>query len=416
MLLFDGLKSSLQTIYNHKFRSFLTLLGIIIGVLSVVTMFSSVSAIKNIINDAMDGAGFQNVIVVRAGNDRSWSWGIGGFRRPTVQRRSQPLTYKDYIALRSEVDVKHIYGLIERWERTPENKWILLRATNVDFFHSKSLELGEGRFWNAFEMNRAEKVAIVGPTFSKDHFRGENPLEQYYTVGRNRYKIIGILKPDEQGFVNMQMGQSWWDKRSIYIPLHTGSTYLTQNKTLDTIVLQAHDLERFNYMKNHAFQTLLAHHNMARDFKFDDFNDEILKVTAEIEQFMKTWSIALIIIASISLLVGGIGLFSTLLISINERMMEIGIRKSVGATDLNIFSYFIIEALTLALIAGGIGIGIGLSLTQILATVLKATVPISMMSIYIGLLFSVGIGFLSGLYPAIMASKTNPIQAIYYYE
>ena len=394
MHLIDGITSSFQTISNRKFRSFLTLLGIIIGVTSVVTMFSSVSAIKNIMHTNMSKMGFDNVLTItsKANTGRHWRRGFD-VKVSAAQRRAKPITYNDFEILKKEIETKYIYGWIESWNLTLDNKWIRLRATTEDYFHSNTYILKEGRFFNDFEIKNAEKVCIVGPMFSKDHFKGENSLGNYYTVGKNRFKIIGVLDVDQlnQGINVFNPWGRNWDLQAIYIPLHTGAVYLRQGLVLERITLQAHDLESFEIMKDKANQIMLALHSMEKDYEFEDINSFLLEVTQELDKFLKTWTIALIAIASISLLVGGIGLFSTLLISINERMMEIGVRKSLGATNFDIFFYFILESLTLSFIAGFIGIILGLTLTHGLSFVIKQTVPLEMVSIYVGLVFALGI-------------------------
>ncbi|MCL2064301.1 MAG: ABC transporter permease [Candidatus Cloacimonetes bacterium] len=422
MFLFDAINSSLQTILNHKFRSLLTLLGILIGITSVVAMFSSVNGIRLVIAENIEGMGWTNMLVVNSGAQRGMrgrGFGrMGGMQ--TAARRAIPLTYRDYEALREELDTKYIYGMVESWNRNPiSREWFRVRATNEDYFHANTFYLKEGRFFNAFELSRGMKVAIVGPTFSEDHFKGEDPLGKYYTTGGHRYQIIGILDEDplnKAGTMQFNPWQRNWDLQAVYIPLRTGAMYLSQNMSINYIAMHSHDSEGFADMRNRATQILLARRNMNRDFSFQDVSAEILQFTQQMDEMLKNWGIALFIIATVSLLVGGIGLFSTLLISINERMIEIGIRKSVGARDLDIFFYFIIESVTLSAIAAIIGIILGLLLTQALGMALKTTIPISILSIYLGIGFAFLIGFLSGLYPAIKASKINPIQAIYYFE
>ena len=422
MHIIDGILSSLQTIMSHKFRSFLTLLGIIIGVTSVVAMFSSVNGIKVIIADKMEGMGFNNSLVVtpNTGQTQTRRRGFGMTRGFWwAARRAKPISYRDYEALKAEVDNKYIYGMIESWALTIDNKWLRIKATNDDFFYSKTYVLKEGRFFNHFEMKRAEKVCVVGPDFAKEHFSGENPIDKFITAGNNRYKIIGVLGQDPLktgGAFNFNDWERDWDLKAVYIPLRTGAVYLRRNMALDTIFLQAEDSEKFIEMKNRTRQVLLANHNMAKDFSFEDIGSYVLNITEEINDVQKKWSITLLAIATISLVVGGIGLFSTLLISINERMTEIGIRKSVGARDRDIFFYFILEALTLSFIAASIGIVFGVLITKGLGMAIKINVPISVMSIYVGFAFSLVIGFLSGLYPAIKAAQINPIQAIYYFD
>ena len=163
-------------------------------------------------------------------------------------------------------------------------------------------------------------------------------------------------------------------------------------------------------------QKLLAKHNMSRDFTFNDVGALLYQITNEIGEMMKKWNITLSAIASISLIVGGIGLFSTLLISINERMLEIGIRKSIGATDSDILSLFLMEAIILAVIGALIGIGFSSALITVIAQAIKFNFPIPVEGILLGLGFAVVVGLLSGLYPAIKASRIDPIKAIYYFE
>ena len=142
----------------------------------------------------------------------------------------------------------------------------------------------------------------------------------------------------------------------------------------------------------------------------------MLNISSEIDRQMKKWNITLSAIASISLIVGGIGLFSTLLISIQERMTEIGIRKSIGATEQDIFFYFIFEALALALIGALAGIGIAWILISIVGNMINFPLYLPVPGVLVGLLFSVLIGFASGLYPALKAAHIDPIKAIYFLE
>ena len=437
----DALTSSLQTIVSHKFRSFLTLLGIIIGVTSVVAMFSSVNGVKIIIDEQISQMGWDNTLVITSTTSSRTQWVRGMYVAPqarTASRRSKPLTYQDFEALQAEVDAKYKYGMIETWFMKPRSasntstggrivitssgwgSWNRIRATNIDFFESNTYPLQAGRFFNAFEMSRAEKVCIVGPNFSSEDFEGKDPLEQYYTAGNHRFKIIGVLAEDpldsDSRFFNFNSWQRNWDLSAIYIPLKTGAVYYRQNMSLDNITLQANDTESFQVMQSRAHQVLLARHDMEKDFAFQDIGSQALEITSQVEEMMQKWSITLLVIASVSLVVGGIGLFSTLLISINERMMEIGVRKSIGAKDSDIFFYFIMEALTLSFLASSIGIIFGILITMGLGVAIKVNVPISIVSVYIGFGFALVIGFLSGLYPALRAAGINPIQAIYYFE
>ena len=338
-----------------------------------------------------------------------------------MRRKQKPLTYSDFEVLRKEIDYKYIYGLVNDYSTFYHNEKefrISLKATNIDFFQAKTYNLVKGRFFNDYEMKNARKVCIVGSGFIKEYYKKKDIINKKLTIGGNRYKVIGILGEDKlnsNGF-NFNKWERLRELRSVFIPLTTGAIYLRNNEAVDYIYMQAKNEKVYNNFKNRAYQTLLAEHNMAHDFSFSDVGDFMMKINKEIDDFMKKWNITLFSIASISLLVGGIGLFSTLLISITERMKEIGIRKSIGATDFDIFVLFILEALILAILAALSGIIISSILIQIIASLLKTSFPIPTMGILIGLGFSILIGILSGLYPAIKAASLDPVRAIYYRE
>jgi putative ABC transport system permease protein len=204
------------------------------------------------------------------------------------------------------------------------------------------------------------------------------------------------------------------DLRSVYIPLRYGAYYLGSQKVMSNIYLQAADNDSYALLKTQARQLLLARHNMYPNFNFAYVGAFMLNITAEIEKQMHKWNVTLFAIASIALLVGGVGLFSTLLISIQERMSEIGIRKSIGATDRDIFFYFILEALSLALLGAAMGIGIAWLLVFFMGKALHIPLFIPVAGVIVGSAFSSLIGFVSGLYPAIKAARIDPIKAIYY--
>jgi putative ABC transport system permease protein len=169
-------------------------------------------------------------------------------------------------------------------------------------------------------------------------------------------------------------------------------------------------------MKNSVRQLLLSRHSMYQNFEFQEIGQIMMQVSEEIDKNMKKWNVTLFVIASISLIVGGIGLFSTLLISIQEKMLEIGVRKSIGATESDIFFYFIFEAITLAILGALIGIALASLALMGMQAALKFPLPMPVQGMAVGMFFSILIGFISGLYPALKASGLDPIKAIYYFD
>jgi len=419
----DGINSAFQSIFSHKLRSLLTLTGIVIGVLAVVTMFSSVYAIKALIKKNMEGMGWDNSIIIFPG-----SGNIDletGKTRSKIRRAKQnvpPLNYDDYLALKENLNYKCIYGTISQhslYRVGNKINNIILRATEVEFFQNKSYPISKGRYFNAYEAENNIPVAVLGYHFAEEYFKDKDPIGQVLVLGSQRFTIVGVLASDVLNTGNGMNFDPWqreWDLKAVYIPLKYGATYLSPARMIHQIYIQSNSSEDYTKLKNEARQILLARHNMYPNFQFMDIGDMILNITQEINKFMDKWNVTLIAIASISLIVGGIGLFSTLLISIQERMTEIGIRKSIGATEQDIFFYFIFEALALAFIGAILGVVLAWILIVLIAKGINFPLYLPVQGVAVGIGFSLLVGFLSGIYPAWKATGIDPIQAIYYHE
>ncbi|HOE54693.1 MAG TPA: ABC transporter permease [Candidatus Cloacimonas acidaminovorans] len=419
----DGINSAFQSIFSHKLRSLLTLTGIVIGVLAVVTMFSSVYAIKALIKKNMEGMGWDNSIIIFPG-----SGNIDletGKTRSKIRRAKQnvpPLNYDDYLALKENLNYKCIYGTISQhslYRVGNKINNIILRATEVEFFQNKSYPISKGRYFNAYEAENNIPVAVLGYHFAEEYFKDKDPIGQVLVLGSQRFTIVGVLASDVLNTGNGMNFDPWqreWDLKAVYIPLKYGATYLSPARMIHQIYIQSNSSEDYAKLKNEARQILLARHNMYPNFQFMDIGDMILNITQEINKFMDKWNVTLIAIASISLIVGGIGLFSTLLISIQERMTEIGIRKSIGATEQDIFFYFIFEALALAFIGAILGVVLAWILIVLIAKGINFPLYLPVQGVAVGIGFSLLVGFLSGIYPAWKATGIDPIQAIYYHE
>ncbi|MCK9556769.1 MAG: ABC transporter permease [Candidatus Cloacimonetes bacterium] len=420
----DGIRSALVSIASHKMRSFLTTIGIVIGVIAVVTMFSSVYALKDLINKNMEGMGWNfSVIIAPAGaslghtNQRS----AVETKRRAVQLVN-PVDLDDYFALKNELDYKGIYGMVESSSLQRignEDNYVTVKATENYFFTNKNYNLDHGRMFSPIEAEEGLPVAILGYKYAEKYFPDSNALGEQLVIGDHRYRVIGVLGSDKlnsSGGMNFNTWERDRELQAVYVPLKYGSYRFTTGKQVHVIYLQAHNAKSFETMKAKARQILLSRHNMYPNFTFMDIGAMMLNISSEIDNQMKKWNITLSAIASISLIVGGIGLFSTLLISIQERMTEIGIRKSIGATEHDIFFYFIFEAIVLALLGAITGILIAWALVSGIGKVLHFPLYLPLSGVLLGLFFSLLIGFISGLFPAIKASRIDPIKAIYYLD
>jgi putative ABC transport system permease protein len=418
----DGVRSAFSSIASHKLRSILTTTGIVIGVMAVVTMFSSVYALKQMISENMEGMGWNHSLLVIPANFQSQD--TQGRAAVQVQRRAaqnvQRLGYDDYIALRDSLSYKSIYGLFETSSLLRignKDNYVSVRATDNGYFQTKNYGLTSGRYFSNLELDEGLPVAILGSGFVQAYYPNQELINEIIILGNHRYRVIGILGTD---VLNTGSGMNFntWERdrdlRSVYVPLRYAAYRFGINKMVHMIYLQAEDQSSFSTLRTRTRQLLLARHNMYPNFSFMDIGAMMLTISDELDKNMKKWNITLSAIASIALIVGGVGLFSTLLISIQERMAEIGIRKSIGATDNDIFFYFITEALILAWIGAAVGIGIAWLMISIMGQLMHIRLFLPIPGVVLGILFSTIIGFLSGLYPALKAAKIDPIKAIYY--
>lgn len=422
MHLNDAFRSSLQSIINHKLRSFLTLTGIVIGVLAVVTMFSSVYALKSLVKNNMEGMGWNNSIIVSTRVEQDNSRTRKRVTYHKTPRNAQQLNYEDFLALRSTLDAKVIYGMIEYqslYRIKNKDTQVSLKGTNREYFITKTYPLKSGRYFNRYEEENALPVIVLGYYFAQEQFGNANPIGRKISIGKDRYQVIGVLDKDKLSQKNGMDFGGWErknDLKSVFIPLKYASIYLTSNRIVHYVYLQAKDDAAYPVLKTQLRQLLMARHSMYQNFTFQDVGTMLMNITNEIEKNMKKWNITLFAIASISLIVGGIGLFSTLLISIQEKMLEIGVRKSIGATESDIFFYFIFEAIVLATLGALLGIMLASLALMGMQAALKFPMPMPYQGMALGLTFSILIGFVSGLYPALKASNIDPIKAIYYFD
>jgi putative ABC transport system permease protein len=410
--------SGMKSISSHKLRSFLTILGIIIGVAAVATMFSSVEVMKNLVEDAISSIGYDNTIVLYSSFPSEEENKLKKYPAPP---RFKYITYRDYEVLKKELPyVQTVYAATSDLKNAYINgqtTTLNLQGVETPFFINKNYIIEEGRFFTQYEEENGIAVCILGSRLAERFFPDGNPVGQFVTIGDIRMRIIGVLKSDiysSGGEIQANPWERQRDHESCFIPTKCVAKYLRPNFRVDNIWIRAVDSEKVGTVYNRARQILFALHNTADDVELQDINQQMLEVREQIDEQMQNWNIILGIIAGISLFTGGIGLFSILLISIRERMKEIGIRKSIGAKDADIFAYFIIESIVLALAGGLIGAGLSFGLVSILATQIQYEVSVPIIGIVIGLAFAIGVGLISGIYPAYKASKINPITAIFY--
>ena len=272
----------------------------------------------------------------------------------------------------------------------------------------RSLEVSTDSFISKSDLDKRQRVAVLGSTVVENLFGTENPVSRNIRINNQPFKVIGVL--DSKG--QSSMGQDQDDV--VYIPLTTAQERMQGITYVQSINVQVSDPEKMDQVQEEIEVLLRQRHHIAAG-KEDDFN--VRNLTSIMETMNQTTAMITILlgsIAGISLVVGGIGIMNIMMVSVTERTREIGIRKALGATFFNIMTQFLIESVVIGVIGGLIGIVLGCGISKLIAQIGKFTTVITILPILVSFVFSVGIGLFFGIYPARKAAKLDPIEALRY--
>lgn len=393
----ETIRVAINAILANKVRSFLTMLGIMIGVLSVILLTAMVSGLKTSITDQIAGLG-SNLIFVIPGK-------IGGSRSPGGVQVNR-LTIQDAIQLKNklanEAEVSPVIQKstkVQYLNKSSKNAAVVGSNANYPLV-VQATKIKKGRFFNTSEANSGKKVALIGPTVVEKLFPGDvDPIGKSIQVDNLKYTIIGTLEPRGSTF-----GQDF--DNLVIVPLAAAQKQFGITN-LNTIYINANNPDSVTAIKKKVTSIL------AKRISEDDFTVQDQGQTLDtINQITSALTFGLGGIAAISLLVGGIGIMNIMLVSVTERTREIGLRKALGAKPRDILNQFLIEAVTLSGIGGLIGIALGILLAFVINIFIQTT--ITWWSIALSFGFSMVVGIVFGVTPAIRASKLDPIQALRY--
>jgi len=403
MKFFESIKMALESIRANKLRSFLTMLGIIIGISSVITIVSLGQGGQNAITGEFQKIGSANINIT--------------VDQAKIRSQGDYFTLEDVKQIKDKVDtVKYITPVVQKRgiaSTDIKTKTAIIYGGNSDMSYINNFELIYGRFFSEKDVSESKSVVVMDATTARVLFGTEDAVERTLTIGpassRKKVTVVGITK---SSFSMFGVGDSDNIPAFIYTPITFVKNLYPEDFYIDTITLASLSQETSEQAGNEAKNIIESRHNSRGREIYKA--DNIFKQLEEVNKVLGIFTAFIGAVAAISLLVGGIGVMNIMLVSVTERTREIGIRKAVGATTNAILLQFLTESVIISLIGGIIGMIIGILGAEIIGIFAQISPLISPWVILGAILFSSAVGIFFGIYPAKKAAKLDPIEALRY--
>jgi len=403
MIVWEIFKMAVGALRVNKLRTSLTLLGIIIGVSSVITIISALEGLSQSIRAELNQLGPTTFIVTRFGLIRGHDAFMEALKRKPMKYEYLSDIEKGCKDCEKVAARSYIMGEVKFGNR--KLKRVLIGGGTANIFDIVDLQLGQGRLHTLEEDQSRRRVAFVGATIAEELFPGLDPIGQTMKINNIRYEIIGMAKKK-----GATMGED--QDKFVFVPYSSFVRDFTDPHMDLDIFVKASSVERLPEAMDEVRVILRSVRHVPFE-KEDDFGiltaDAIMAAINDVTKYIR---LGLIGISSIALIVGGIIIMNIMMVSVTERTREIGIRKSVGARQRNILLQFLFESLVLSLTGGIIGITIGVVLGDVLINLIKMQMTPSLFAIAIGLIISTGVGLFFGIYPAMKAARMQPVKAL----
>ncbi len=398
----DYIRQAMGSIFSHKLRSFLSMLGILIGVAAVISMLALGTGASESISQSLSSLG-SNIVTVMPGL----------FRHGGVAMEAGSITrlkLDDAKAISKLAEVKNVCPTVTSRAQmlfAGKNYNTMVQGVGTQYETMRSASPVAGRFFTEDEVQTRKRVALVGLSVVRELFGTANPVGQSVKINRISFQVIGVLPQRGVSFMR--------DQDDMVIIPYTTAMYRVLGKTyLDFIDVEVKDASLIEKATESIKDLIIRRHHITPDNEESFQIRDMSQIRNTLSTTTKTMSMLLGSVAAISLLVGGIGIMNIMLVSVKERTKEIGLRKAIGARRMDILVQFIIESVLMTFSGGFVGILLGTGISALLAGVAGWAIRVSVFSVVLASGFSVLVGVCFGFYPAVQASKLSPIEALRY--
>lgn len=403
MSLWVASKIAYKALRSYKVRSVLTTLGIIIGVAAVITMMALTQGAKLMIEANLTSLGGKSLIVSAGKRAKSGA---------TLNlSKEKPLMPGDAEAIRGLGIVRWVSEIIDTTDQIASGNvtWFTtIVGVSPEFNYINDWFPERGSFFNAGDVKGARLVCVIGTTVASKLFGNSDPIGRYIRIGNFSYKVIGVMNSIGQ----TPSGEDQDDL--VLVPYTTAQTRMLGVSHIENISMSVDSKEDLPLAQSKIREILRERRNLDKDMEDDFYVNTQLVSIERIFTISKVMTVLLGSIASISLIVGGVGIMNIMLVSVRERTREIGIRLAVGAKERDILIQFIIESLLLSLVGGFIGVILGISASMISSSLTNWPSVVSVTSVILSFGFAAVVGIFFGIYPARKASRLDPIESIRY--
>jgi putative ABC transport system permease protein len=409
--LWDSVVDGVVDMNAHRSRSVLQMVGIILGVGSVVATFGLIDGGRRQGQKFWDETGGIRKMFIRELDARE-------MKQNAVEKRSKGLTYDDALALSAQATtLELVEPTMERSQlvKAPGGfaKQLDVSGDTPTYEHMYDFHPAEGRFLTAEDLARSAKVVVLGSTRREQMFGGRPALGQVISIGEDRYTVVGVMERKEFYWNSANRNALEWMNELMFVPVTSVITRMVgdrQNQKVAYINVQVRDVKDMDKATEEVKTILRRAHGGVEDFQV--FNRAAFM--QQMDEQGRIYDVTFLVCGTISLLVGGIVIMNILLASFNERIREVGTRKALGATGLNILAQFLVESVVVTIAGGLLGLGLGVGFTHAMSSLIQQPVVMTAQNMVLGLAFAVTIGIFFGFYPAIRAARLNPIEALRY--